>query len=91
MDIDISIIVPVYNVANYLQKSLESILSQTKKEFELIVVNDGSTDDSPIICEEYAKKDERIKVIHKENGGLSDGRNVGILEAKADYFICRFG
>lgn len=81
----ISIIVPVYNVEMYLNKCIESILKQTFKDFELILVNDGSTDSSGIICDEYMKKDQRIKVIHKENGGLSSARNAGIDIAIGDY------
>lgn len=81
----LSVIVPVYNVEKYLPKCIETILNQTFKDFELILVNDGSTDNCPIICEEYAKKDERIKVIHKENGGLSDARNTGINMAKGKF------
>ena len=65
----ISIIVPVYNAENYLRRCIDSILSQTYKEFELILVNDGSTDGSQTICEDYARSDNRISVIKKENGG----------------------
>ncbi|MDR7073364.1 glycosyltransferase family 2 protein [Fictibacillus barbaricus] len=82
---EISIIVPVYNIAQYLRKCLDSILAQTFKNFELIVVNDGSTDDSGLICEEYALKDARVKVINKKNGGLSSARNVGIKMAAGKY------
>lgn len=81
----ISIIVPVYKVEAYLEKCINSILNQTFSEFELILVDDGSPDKCPQICEEYAKKDFRIKVIHKENGGLSDARNAGIEIAKGKY------
>lgn len=81
----ISIIVPVYNVEKYIDKCIESILSQTLNEFELILVNDGSTDSSGKICDEYATKDSRIKVIHKNNGGVSSARNVGIDIATGDY------
>ena len=79
----ISVIVPVYNVEQYLEKCVESIINQTYKNLEIILVNDGSTDNSGKLCDELAKKDERIKVIHKENGGLSDARNRGIEEATA--------
>ncbi len=82
----ISIIVPVYNVENYIRECLDSILSQTISNFELILVDDGSTDNSGKICEEYQEKDARIKVFHKENGGLSSARNKGIDEAKGEYF-----
>ena len=71
----ISVIVPVYNVDNYLRKCIDSLIVQTLKDIEIILVNDGSTDESIDICEEYKLKDNRIKVIHKENGGLSDARN----------------
>lgn len=81
----ISIIVPVYNVEKYLKKCIESVLRQTYKDFELILVNDGSTDKSGKICDEYLKLDKRIRVIHKKNGGLSDARNIGIKAAKGEY------
>lgn len=82
-----SIVVPVYNVEKYLRECLESILNQTFTDFELILVDDGSKDSSPLICDEYAQKDGRIKVIHKQNGGLSDARNVGTNEAKGKYIV----
>lgn len=81
----ISIIVPVYNVERYLKDCIESILAQTYKNFELILVDDGSPDKCGKICDYYGKKDRRIKVIHKLNGGLSDARNAGIEIAKGDY------
>ena len=81
----ISVIVPIYNVEKYLNKCVDSIINQTYKNLEIILVDDGSPDNCPQICDEYAKKDKRIKVIHKENGGLSDSRNVGIQEAKGEY------
>lgn len=74
----ISVIVPVYNVEKYLHRCVDSILAQTFSDFELILVDDGSTDNCGKICDEYAKKDNRIHVIHKDNGGLSDARNAGI-------------
>lgn len=83
----VTIVVPVYNVENYIQRCLESIINQSYKNIEIIVINDGSTDRSGIICDTFAKKDKRITVIHKQNGGLSDARNVGIDNAKGDY-IC---
>ena len=85
MDIDISIIVPVYNVEKYLEKCIDSILNQTFKEFELILVNDGSKDSSGTICDKYTEKDSRIKVVHKKNGGLSSARNAGLSIAKGKY------
>jgi len=81
----ISIIVPVYNVELYLRECLDSVLRQTYEYFEVILVNDGSTDLSGQICDEYALKDKRVKVIHKENGGLSDARNVGLENAVGEY------
>jgi glycosyltransferase involved in cell wall biosynthesis len=75
---EISVIVPVFNVEKYILKCVDSILSQSFKDFELLLINDGSTDNSGIICDEYAKKDIRIKVFHKENGGVSSARNLGI-------------
>ena len=74
----VSVIVPVYNVEKYLNKCIDSIISQTYKNLEIILVDDGSPDNSGAICDEYAKKDTRIRVIHKENGGVSSARNVGI-------------
>lgn len=81
----LSIIVPVYNVENYLGECIESILRQTFRNYELILVDDGSTDRSGEICDEYAAKDDRIAVVHKENGGLSDARNAGIKVCKGEY------
>lgn len=81
----ISIIVPIYNVEEYLPKCIDSILAQTLTEFELILVDDGTPDNSGKICDEYAKKDNRIKVIHKENGGVSSARNIGVDAACGEY------
>lgn len=81
----ISIIIPVYNVAPYLIKCLESVQCQTYRNIEIILIDDGSTDDSGKICEEYAKKDSRIRVIHKKNGGLSDARNAGLNVFRGEY------
>ncbi len=81
----ISIIVPIYNVENYLDECVKSIIAQTYKNLEIILVDDGSTDDSGKKCDEWGRKDNRVKVIHKENGGLSDARNVGIDCAKGKY------
>ena len=81
----ISIIVPVYNVEEYLKQCLDSILEQTFSNYEVILVNDGSTDSSGLICQEYAEKDARIRYFEKENGGLSDARNYGIEQARGDY------
>lgn len=83
----ISIIVPIYNVEEYLRKCIESALCQTYADFELILVDDGSPDNCGAICDEYAAKDERIRVIHKENGGLSDARNAGLDIAEGKYIF----
>ncbi len=81
----VSIIIPIYNVEDYLERCLNSVVNQTYKNLEIILVNDGSTDRCKKICDDYQKKDDRIKVIHKENGGLSDARNAGIEIAKGEY------
>ena len=81
----ISIIVPVYKVEPYLRRCLDSIVNQTYTNLEIILVDDGSPDKCPQICDEYAAKDKRITVIHKENGGLSDARNTGLDICKGDY------
>ncbi|MBQ4244859.1 MAG: glycosyltransferase, partial [Clostridia bacterium] len=81
----ISVIVPVYNVEKYLDTCVESIVSQTYDNLEIILVDDGSTDSCPRICDEWALKDPRVKVIHKENGGLSSARNAGMEIAKGEY------
>ena len=81
----VSIIVPVYSVEPYLRKCIDSIIKQTYKNLEIILVDDGSPDSCGDICDEYAARDERIIVIHKQNGGLSDARNAGLDVAKGDY------
>ena len=83
----ISIIVPVYKVEKYLNKCINSILDQTYQNIEIILVDDGGKDKCPMICDEYAKIDQRVKVIHQENRGLSGARNVGIEMAKGEYLI----
>lgn len=83
--VKISIIVPIYNVEKYINKCIDSILAQTFKEFELILVDDGSTDKSGFISDGYVKKDSRVKVIHKQNGGLSSARNKGIENSCGEY------
>lgn len=83
----VSVIMPVYNVEKYLQEAIKSIIVQTYKEWELILVDDGSTDKSAFICDEYAKEDDRIKVIHQKNGGLSAARNTGIECSKGEYLL----
>ena len=82
---DISVIVPVYNVEKYLPKCIDSILAQTFTNFELLLINDGSKDSSGTICDEYAAKDSRIRVFHKENGGVSAARNLGLDNAKGEW------
>ena len=82
----VSIIVPVYNVEKYLPKCVGSLINQTYKNVEIILVDDGSTDQSGNICDTYLEKDNRIVVLHKKNGGLSDARNFGIEHAKGDYY-----
>lgn len=82
---EISIIVPVFNVENYLEDCINSILEQTFEQFEVILINDGSSDQSGIICDRYAKVDSRIKVIHKEYGGVSSARNMGVQAAQGEY------
>lgn len=81
----VSIIVPVYKVENYLKKCIDSITNQTYTNLEILLVDDGSPDNCPKICDDYASLDDRIKVIHKKNGGLSDARNVGMKIAKGEY------
>jgi glycosyltransferase involved in cell wall biosynthesis len=83
----VDVIVPVYNTEKYLPKCIESILAQTYKNIELILVDDGSLDDSGRICDEYAAQDSRIQVIHKENGGVSKARNSGIDKAKGEWLL----
>ncbi len=86
-----SVVVPIYNVEAYLHQCIESVLSQTYDDFELILVDDGSPDNSPAICDAYAKQDARIKVIHKENGGLVSARIAGAKEANGEYICCLDG
>lgn len=83
----ISVVIPVYNVKPYLCECLNSVVNQTFTDLEIIIVDDGSTDGSGIICDEYAKKDLRINVIHKENGGLGNARNVGMDAANGKYIV----
>ena len=83
----ISVIVPVYKVEKYLDKCVQSIVTQTYKKLEIILVDDGSPDNCPAMCDEYAGKDERVNVIHKDNGGLSDARNAGLNVCKGDYIM----
>ena len=80
----ISLIIPVYKVEKYLHRCLDSVISQSYSQLEIILVNDGSPDSCGEICDAYAHKDSRIKVIHKKNGGLSHARNAGITVAKGE-------
>lgn len=84
----VSVIVPCYNVEQYLPKCIDSILNQTYKNLEVWLVDDGSPDNCGFICDEYAKKDSRIKVIHKKNGGLADARNVALDVMTGEYVVC---
>ena len=81
----ISIIVPIYNVENYLWSCLDSIAKQTYSNIEVLLVNDGSPDGSGVICQEFVARDSRFRYIEKENGGLSDARNVGIARAQGEF------
>lgn len=83
----VSFILPIYNVEKYLSECVESILVQTYRDFEILLVDDGSPDNCPALCDEWAKKDSRIKALHKSNGGLSDARNYGLQHAQGDYVV----
>lgn len=81
----ISVVIPVYNVEQFLEECVDSVLCQTFQDYEIILVDDGATDNSGVICDEYAKNDDRIKVIHRKNGGLSAARNTGLDAATGEY------
>lgn len=81
----ITIVIPIYNVEKYISRCIDSVINQTYQNIEIILIDDGSPDNCPLICDDYQKMDKRIKVIHKENGGLSDARNVGIKNATGKY------
>lgn len=83
----VTVIVPVYNTSKYLKRCVESIINQTYKKVEIILVDDGSTDHSSLMCDQFAERDERIKVIHKANGGLSTSRNRGLDEATGEWIV----
>lgn len=82
-----SIVVPVYNIEKYIEKCIKSLLAQTYEQIEILLVDDGSPDGSGKICDAYAEKDARIRVLHKKNGGISDARNYGAKEAKGEYLF----
>lgn len=86
-----SIIVPIYNVEDYIHQCIESVLKQNYKDYELILVDDGSPDNCPSICDDYAKKNSKIKVVHKQNGGLVTARKAGVEVAEGDYSIALDG
>ena len=83
----LSIIIPVYNVEQYLQSCVQSVLAQTYQDLQVILVNDGSTDSSGVLCDQLAQQDSRVQVVHKENGGLSDARNAGLNVAIGEYVL----
>lgn len=87
MEPKISIVVPIYNVDVYLKQCIESLVFQSYKNIEIVLVDDGSTDNSPAICDEYESKDSRIKVIHKQNGGVTSARQSGIFASTGDYLM----
>lgn len=84
---EISVIVPIYKAEHYLNRCVKSVLEQTYQNFELILVDDGSPDNSPILCDKWAEKDNRVQVIHKENGGASSARNEGLKIARGDWIV----
>lgn len=86
----VSVIIPVYNAEKYLRRCLDSVQNQTYKNIEVILVDDGSTDGSPQICDEYAKNDFRIKAYHKKNGGVADARNYGLTKMSGGGGVCNF-
>ena len=83
----ISIIIPVYNTEKYLRRCMDSILNSAYKDFEILLINDGSTDSSPAICEEYSRQDSRIKVIHQKNQGVSVARNTGLDYCQGEWIV----
>ncbi|MDF2545101.1 MAG: glycosyl transferase [Herbinix sp.] len=85
MNEKVSVIIPIYKVELYIRRCIESIIAQTYHNLEIILVDDGSPDNCPFICDEYARIDQRIRVIHKPNGGLSDARNAGLKIFTGDY------
>ena len=87
MNPKVSVIVPIYNVEKYLERCLYSLVNQSLQEIEIILIDDGSTDNSPLICDQYAKQDARIKVVHKQNQGLGMARNTGLELASGEYVV----
>lgn len=83
----VSVIIPIYNVEKYLRACVDSVIGQTYGDLQIILVNDGSTDSCSLICDEYAAKDKRIRVVHKKNGGLSDARNAGLPLAEGEFIL----
>ena len=81
----ISVIIPVYKVEAYLERCLRSVLAQSHSELEIILVDDGSPDECPALCDQWTQRDSRIRVIHKENGGLSSARNAGLAVCRGEY------
>ena len=86
-NVKISVIIPVYNAADFLPRSVGSILMQDFEDFEVILVNDGSTDSSAAVCDELAEQDSRVRVFHKHNGGVSSARNVGLDAARGEFVM----
>ena len=87
MKAEISVIVPIYKLEQYLEECVDSLIEQTYKNIEIILVDDGSPDNCGAICDRYAEQDDRIQVIHKKNGGLSDARNAGLDIASGEYVL----
>ena len=83
----VSVIIPIYNICKYLQSTVNSVLRQTEKSLEIILVDDGSTDNSGMLCDQFSAFDHRVKVIHKKNGGLSSARNTGVKKATSEYVL----
>ena len=84
---NVSIIIPIYNVEQYLRRCVDSVLQQTLENIEIILVDDGSPDNCPLICDQYKAQDNRVKVVHKKNGGLSSARNAGLKIATGEYIL----
>ena len=87
MNVKISVIIPCYNVEKYIETCLESVLSQTYLNWEAVIVDDGSTDRTGVIADNYSSSDDRFRVFHKSNGGLADARNFGLSRATGEYLL----